>query len=91
MRTTLKPTQGSASADHTTLLLNCYAKLRDGQKLDAFVKATDAGGRPALSFDVDTAVKVRVLVSGGSRIPPAKSCSSCGGVARTLPKNSSPK
>ena len=29
--------QGLASADHTTLLLNCYTKLKDVDKLDAFI------------------------------------------------------
>lgn len=28
--------QGLASADHTTLLLNCYTRLKDVAKLDAF-------------------------------------------------------
>ena len=40
-----------ATVDHTTLLLNCYAKLKDTEKLDAFVKAP---GEP--KFDLDTAV-----------------------------------
>lgn len=29
---------GLAGADHTTLLLNCYTKLKDVDKLDAFIK-----------------------------------------------------
>jgi hypothetical protein len=49
--------QGLASSDHTTLLLNCYAKLRDTAKLDRFLRAEGPGGKPALSFDVDTAIK----------------------------------
>ena len=40
-----------ATADHTTLLLNCYAKLKDTEKLDAFVKAPGE-----LKFDLDTAI-----------------------------------
>ncbi|KAL4990113.1 hypothetical protein BDW68DRAFT_155080 [Aspergillus falconensis] len=40
-----------ASVDHTTLLLNCYAKLKDTKKLDAFIKAP--GG---LKFDLETAI-----------------------------------
>lgn len=28
---------GLAGADHTTLLLNCYTKLKDVAKLDAFI------------------------------------------------------
>ena len=31
--------QGHASSDHTTLLLNCYTKLKDVAKLDAFIQA----------------------------------------------------
>ena len=40
-----------ATADHTTLLLNCYAKLKDTAKLDAFIRAS---GEP--KFDLDTAI-----------------------------------
>jgi hypothetical protein len=42
---------GKATADHTTLLLNCYAKLKDTEKLDAFVKAPGQ-----IKFDLDTAI-----------------------------------
>lgn len=42
---------GRATADHTTLLLNCYAKLKDTEKLDAFVKAPGE-----IKFDLDTAI-----------------------------------
>ncbi|KAF2073113.1 hypothetical protein CYY_005582 [Polysphondylium violaceum] len=41
-----------ANANHTTLLLNCYTKLKDVKKLDHFIK-TDSG-----TFDVETAIKV---------------------------------
>lgn len=44
---------GIATSDHTTLLLNCYAKLKDEEKLEAFIKQTPEGG---LKFDVDTAI-----------------------------------
>lgn len=40
-----------ASADHTTLLLNCYAKLKDTAKLDSFIKAPGE-----LKFDLETAI-----------------------------------
>jgi tetratricopeptide (TPR) repeat protein len=40
-----------ATPDHTTLLLNCYAKLKDVDKLDTFIKAPGE-----LLFDVDTAI-----------------------------------
>eukprot|EP00026_Physarum_polycephalum_P001684 Phypoly_transcript_01686.p1 GENE.Phypoly_transcript_01686~~Phypoly_transcript_01686.p1 ORF type:complete len:1051 (+),score=172.81 Phypoly_transcript_01686:443-3154(+) len=42
-----------ANADHTTLLLNCYTKLKDVKKLDQFIK-TDSG----FNFEVETAIKV---------------------------------
>eukprot|EP01133_Synstelium_polycarpum_P001183 gene1183-1361_t len=42
-----------ANEDHTTLLLNCYTKLKDVQKLDQFIK-TDS----EMNFDVETAIKV---------------------------------
>ncbi|EEH34130.2 vacuolar membrane protein [Paracoccidioides lutzii Pb01] len=40
-----------ATADHTTLLLNCYAKLKDTTKLDSFIKAPGE-----LKFDPETAI-----------------------------------
>ncbi|PNS14681.1 Vacuolar protein sorting-associated protein 11 [Sphaceloma murrayae] len=40
-----------ASSDHTTLLLNCYAKLKDVEKLEAFIKQPGD-----LKFDLDTAI-----------------------------------
>jgi vacuolar protein sorting-associated protein 11 len=42
-----------ATADHTTLLLNCYAKLKDTEKLDAFIRAP---GEP--KFDLETAISM---------------------------------
>ncbi|KAI8878575.1 vacuolar protein sorting-associated protein 11 [Backusella circina FSU 941] len=45
--------KGLANADHTTLLLNCYTKLKDVSRLDQFIKAdTD------LNFDLETAISV---------------------------------
>ncbi|OQO09495.1 hypothetical protein B0A48_04897 [Cryoendolithus antarcticus] len=40
-----------ATSDHTTLLLNCYAKLKDVEKLEAFIKQPGN-----LRFDLDTAI-----------------------------------
>ncbi|KIW97935.1 uncharacterized protein Z519_01519 [Cladophialophora bantiana CBS 173.52] len=40
-----------ATADHTTLLLNCYAKLKDTDKLDAFIRTPGSA-----KFDVETAI-----------------------------------
>ncbi|ORY56078.1 vacuolar membrane protein [Pseudomassariella vexata] len=40
-----------ATSDHTTLLLNCYAKLKDVEKLEHFIKSEDD-----LKFDLDTAI-----------------------------------
>jgi vacuolar protein sorting-associated protein 11 len=42
---------GKATSDHTTLLLNCYAKLKDIEKLERFIKAPGD-----LKFDLDTAI-----------------------------------
>ena len=51
--------QGRAGVDHTTLLLNCYTKLKDVAKLDAFLRGSGATeGSSSLPFDVETAVKV---------------------------------
>lgn len=33
--------QGLASEDHTTLLLNCYTKLRDTERLNQFLNVTN--------------------------------------------------
>ena len=47
--------KGKANADHTTLLINCYTKLKDVDKLDDFVKTADSH---AYRFDVATAIQV---------------------------------
>lgn len=36
--------QSLANADHTTLLLNCYTKLKDSSKLEEFIKVQGGGG-----------------------------------------------
>lgn len=33
--------QSLANADHTTLLLNCYTKLKDSSKLEEFIKVCE--------------------------------------------------
>ncbi|RZR72774.1 hypothetical protein BHM03_00016931 [Ensete ventricosum] len=48
--------RGFASKDHTTLLLNCYTKLKDVEKLNKFIK--DEDGRGEHKFDVETAIRV---------------------------------
>ncbi|GAB4859345.1 Vacuolar protein sorting-associated protein 11 [Ancistrocladus abbreviatus] len=48
--------KGLASKDHTTLLLNCYTKLKDVEKLDLFIKSEDGGGEH--KFDVETVIRV---------------------------------
>ncbi|KAL6570476.1 Vacuolar protein sorting-associated protein 11 [Orobanche gracilis] len=48
--------KGLASKDHTTLLLNCYTKLKDVEKLDLFIKSEDRVGE--YKFDVETAIRV---------------------------------
>ena len=40
-----------ATADHTTLLLNCYAKLKDTEKLDKFIRTPGE-----IKFELDTAI-----------------------------------
>ena len=42
---------GKATSDHTTLLLNCYAKLKDVEKLEEFIRQPGE-----LKFDLDTAI-----------------------------------
>ncbi|KAJ9551538.1 hypothetical protein OSB04_015583 [Centaurea solstitialis] len=48
--------KGLASKDHTTLLLNCYTKLKDVDKLNVFIKSEDGVGEH--KFDVETAIRV---------------------------------
>lgn len=43
-----------ATEDHTTLLLNCYTKLKDISKLNEFIMTKDR----EIHFDVETAMKV---------------------------------
>ncbi|XP_050409252.1 vacuolar protein sorting-associated protein 11 homolog [Patella vulgata] len=43
-----------ATEEHTTLLLNCYTKLKDVSKLDEFIMTKDR----EIDFDVETAIKV---------------------------------
>ncbi|KAK2995647.1 hypothetical protein RJ640_013604 [Escallonia rubra] len=47
---------GLASKDHTTLLLNCYTKLKDVEKLNVFIKSEEGVGEQ--KFDVETAIRV---------------------------------
>lgn len=49
--------KGLATPDHTTLLINCFTKLKDVAKLDEFIKGEDGVGGEC-RFDVETAVKV---------------------------------
>ena len=44
-----------ATSEHTTLLLNCYTKLKDLSKLDNFLQAQS---QQTVNFDVDTAIHV---------------------------------
>lgn len=48
--------KGLASKDHTTLLLNCYTKMKDVEKLNNFIKSDDSVGE--YRFDVETAIRV---------------------------------
>jgi vacuolar protein sorting-associated protein 11 len=53
---------GLANADHTTLLLNTYTKLKDVGRLESFIRTEsrrgDASGQSELPFDLDTAIRV---------------------------------
>ena len=46
----------NANEDHTILLLNCYTKLKDEERLDNFIFKKDK--REALDFDIDIAIRV---------------------------------
>ncbi|XP_076968804.1 vacuolar protein sorting-associated protein 11 homolog [Tamandua tetradactyla] len=47
--------QSLANADHTTLLLNCYTKLKDSSRLEEFIKTKSES---EVHFDVETAIRV---------------------------------
>lgn len=52
---------GLANADHTTLLLNTYTKLKDVARLDSFIKTEsrrNAEDSDELPFDLETAIRV---------------------------------
>jgi hypothetical protein len=48
---------GLANEDHTTLLINCYVKLKDKSKLDEFLKSDDCDNH-ICQYDVEIAIKV---------------------------------
>ncbi|KAI8456727.1 hypothetical protein BY996DRAFT_6412141, partial [Phakopsora pachyrhizi] len=53
--------RGVANSDHTTLLLNCYTKLKDHDRLDDFIKTNNqriSKNNNQLPFDLETAIKV---------------------------------
>jgi len=49
--------KGRANTDHTTLLLNCYTRLKDVSKLDEFIRQSEKGDGK-VTFDVVTAINV---------------------------------
>ncbi|KAG8779740.1 hypothetical protein FRC20_003526, partial [Serendipita sp. 405] len=54
--------QGLANSDHTTLLLNAYTKMKDVDRLDAFIKGDAQKGVSSdsneLPFDLETVIRV---------------------------------
>ncbi|ETO07662.1 RING zinc finger-containing protein [Reticulomyxa filosa] len=52
--------KGKPTKDHTTLLLNCYTKLKDSHKLDEFItpRTDSSDQKQPPNFDVDTAIRV---------------------------------
>ena len=50
--------QKLANADITTLLLNCYAKLKDTERLRSFIDGAAVSASGELPFDIDTAIRV---------------------------------
>jgi len=49
---------GLANADHTTLLLNTYTKLKDVSRLETFIKTESRRDSDELPFDLETAIRV---------------------------------
>jgi vacuolar protein sorting-associated protein 11 len=57
--------EGAASADHTTLLLNCYTKLKDVTKLDSFILGTaKTTSSSSTTISISTAGSVTGSVRG---------------------------
>ena len=56
---------GLASADHTTLLLNCYTKLKDVAKLDAFIARDRDQGSTSTSASASLGTGVTLGSSSG--------------------------
>ena len=50
--------QNRANSDITTLLLNCYAKLKDTARLDSFITSSTVSATGELPFDLETAIRV---------------------------------
>lgn len=50
--------QNLANSDITTLLLNCYAKLKDTERLDSFITSSSVSSTGELPFDLETAIRV---------------------------------
>ena len=46
--------QGLANSEHTTLLINCYTKLKEKEKLHDFIYSDQAG----IHFDIEMAIEV---------------------------------
>ena len=65
--------QGHATSDHTTLLLNCYSKLKAIDKLESFLKRS-AGDAATLHFDAEVAVKACLLACVCSSLPCTRQC-----------------
>jgi len=51
---------GTPTSDHTTLLLNCYTKLKDSSKLNEFINIDESkhNSEHKYNFDVSTAIRV---------------------------------
>ena len=52
---------GQPTSDHTTLLLNCYTKLKDSSKLNEFINIDENNNSSKANqynFDVSTAIRV---------------------------------
>lgn len=64
--------RGLANSDHTTLLLNCYTKMKDTTSLDRFIRrshVTTSGDADVDSSDDDSASVTRAEANGKASLP----------------------
>lgn len=76
---------GLAGADHTTLLLNCYTKLKDVDKLDAFIKRDSSSGAAGASSGGGAAGMAVLSAAANAARRQGKGAAAAGGLGTVRP------